>query len=75
MIPTEIDFHGVKHESVGMFLYPFIYEHIKRKSSSVSIITGNSPEMKKIVDDIVKEHGLESRENFGNSAVLIVDLL
>ncbi len=52
-----LDLHGIKHENVGSLLDSFIWENMKKGVSSVSIITGNSSTMKKIVSDIVDEYG------------------
>lgn len=69
----EIDLHGVKHEDVGRTLDTFIWEQMKRKSGGIKIITGNSPEMKKIVSDIVAEYGFVAVESYCNSASMIVN--
>jgi DNA-nicking Smr family endonuclease len=71
----EIDLHGVKHEDVGRILDTFIWEQMKRKASGIKIITGNSPEMKKIVSDIVSEYGLIAVDSIGNSAAIIVNFI
>jgi len=71
----EIDLHGVKHEEVGRMLDTFIWEHMKKKSSSIRVVTGNSPEMKRIVHEIVNEYGFVATEGLGNSASLVVDLI
>jgi DNA-nicking Smr family endonuclease len=69
----EIDLHGVKHEDVGRILDTFIWEQMKRKSGGIKIITGNSPEMKKIVSQIVAEYGFIAVESYCNSASMIVN--
>ena len=71
----EIDLHGVKHEDVGRTLDTFIWEHMQKKSGGIKIITGNSPEMKKIVSDIVAEYGFIAVESYGNSASMVVNFL
>jgi DNA-nicking Smr family endonuclease len=68
-----LDSHGVKHQEVGSLLDDFIWEHMKRKSSGVKVITGNSKEMKKIVFDIVKEYGFEAVDSFDNSACVNIN--
>jgi DNA-nicking Smr family endonuclease len=70
-----LDLHGVKHEDVGRTLDTFIWEHMHKKSGGIKIITGNSPEMKKIVSDIVAEYGFVAVESYGNSASMIVNFL
>jgi len=71
----ELDLHGVKHENVGQLLDSFIWQHMQRKTSAIKIITGNSPEMKRIVTDIVREYGFIANEGFGNTASMVVDLI
>lgn len=70
-----LDLHGIKHENVGSLLDSFIWENMKKGVSSVSIITGNSSTMKKIVSDIVDEYGFVVNENIGNSAELIINFI
>lgn len=71
----EIDLHGVKHEDVGRLLDMFIWDQMKKKSSGIRIITGNSSEMKRIVSEIVREYGFEAVDTLGNSAAVNVDFL
>lgn len=54
----ELDLHGIKHEDVKPLLIQFI-ESLWLTGTNVEIITGNSPEMKKIVIDVLKEYKLE----------------
>lgn len=54
----ELDLHGIKHENVRSMLIRFI-EDLWLTGTSVEIITGNSPEMKAIVIEILKEYKLE----------------
>jgi DNA-nicking Smr family endonuclease len=71
----ELDLHGVKHENVGSLLDTFIWENMQQKAHGIKIITGNSPEMKKIVSDIVVEYGFIAVEGFGNTASMIVNFI
>lgn len=70
----KIDLHGVKHEDVQRLLDSFIWEHMKKKTPAIQIITGNSPEMKRIVSGIVSEYGLSAEDSFTNTACLNVNL-
>lgn len=54
----ELDLHGVKHEDVCSQLKQFI-EGLWLTGTDVEIITGNSPKMKEIVINILKEYKLE----------------
>lgn len=74
MIP-KIDLHGIKHENVGSTLDTFIWEHMQKKSGAIHIITGNSPEMKRIVTEIANEYGLEIGDSFGNEAQMTLHLI
>jgi DNA-nicking Smr family endonuclease len=71
----QIDLHGVKHEDVGRTLDAFIWEQMQKKTSCIRIITGNSPEMKKIVNNIITEYGFVAGDSYGNSAAILVDLV
>ncbi len=71
----ELDLHGIKHEEVGRMLDSFIWEHMKKKTSGIKIITGNSPEMKRIVGEILEEYGFEYNDSLGNAATLSVNLV
>jgi DNA-nicking Smr family endonuclease len=71
---TTLDLHGRKHEDVQILLDNFIYNHMKKKTSRIYVITGNSDEMKKIVSKISSEHGLTAVENMFHSAEIIIDL-
>lgn len=74
MIP-QIDLHGVKHENVGSTLDSFIWEQMKKKAAAIHVITGNSPEMKRIVTEIAKEYGFEIADSFGNEAQMTLHLI
>lgn len=70
-----IDLHGVKHENVRGLLDTFIWDNMKRKSSAVSIITGKSNEMKRIVSEILAEYGFLAEESLTNAGVVNVSLI
>lgn len=72
---SEIDLHGVKHEEVSRVLDSFLWEHMQKKSVGIKIITGNSSEMRKIVDGVLNEYGLVGIENFCNPATMYVSLV
>lgn len=70
-----LDLHGVKHEEVQKILDGFIYENMMRKNSQITIITGNSSEMKRIVKDVVSEYGLTAVESITNTSQILIDLI
>ena len=71
----ELDLHTVKHEDVQRLLDSFLYKNMKKKTSRVNVITGNSEEMKKIVSTIANEHGLTSVQHMFNSGEVIIDFV
>ncbi len=70
----KLDLHGVKHEAVPSMLDEFIWLHMTKKSSAVTVVTGKSDEMKKIVNDVLYEYGLSVNEGMWNTGVLYVNL-
>ena len=71
---NKIDLHGIKHENVSSLLDDFMWKHISKKSNSITIITGKSDVMKKIVSKIVIEYGFSINEGMSNTGVLYVNL-
>ena len=52
-----LDLHGVRHEQARQDLIRFI-ESLWNSDTEVEIITGHSPEMRKIVTDVLDEYKL-----------------
>ena len=69
-----LDLHGVRHQEAGRILENFLYEHIKKGSGEVEIVTGNSPEMKSIVEGIAKDYNMTCEENWGNFGSLTINM-
>tara|TARA_Y100001954_G_scaffold69821_1_gene76465 strand:+ start:1167 stop:1415 length:249 start_codon:yes stop_codon:yes gene_type:complete len=67
-----LDLHGVLHREVSREVDSFLYYHMLNGSIMVSIITGNSEEMKRIVGEVLSEYGFEFRESLWNSGTLVV---
>jgi len=57
----KIDLHGVRHDRVKSILIRGI-EDVWDTNTKVEIITGHSPEMKKIAKEVLKEYRLEYEE-------------
>jgi DNA-nicking Smr family endonuclease len=70
-----LDLHGVKHAEVRKKLDDFIYEHMKKKTPTIHVITGSSEQMKRIVRDLVLEYGMDCFEDPTNSGKLIIKIL
>ena len=68
-----LDLHSIKHEDVQQIVDAFIYKHMKKKTTRVYVITGNSEPMKSIVSKVATEHGLTAVENMFHSAEMIID--
>ena len=69
-----LDLHSIRHGEVDKLLHDFIYEHIQRGSTEVKIITGKSPQMKEIVNEIVNSYDMSTSEEWGNNGSLILDM-
>jgi DNA-nicking Smr family endonuclease len=70
----KLDLHGTRHEEVARKLENFLYQHIQIGTSEVDIVTGNSPEMKKIVREIAKEYNMAVTDAWGNFGTLIIKM-
>ena len=54
----KLDLHGRKHEDARGIVIRFIEDHW-RSNKIITVITGNSSEMKEITIDVIKEYGLQ----------------
>ena len=59
---NSLDLHGIKHSEVQVILDQFIWENMQKKTTEVSIITGHSKIMKKIVKEIVEDYMMTCEE-------------
>ena len=71
---TELDLHGVKHVDVPRKIDIFLSTHLQNKTNEVTVIIGNSKQMKKIVDSVLDDYGLISEVSFLNEAILNIKL-
>ena len=69
-----LDLHGLKHEHVYRIVDQFIGGHIIKRTSEISIITGRSIKMKKIVSEILTDYHITPQEEFANPGKLIINL-
>lgn len=53
-----LDLHGTKHQDVSAKFDTFIWEAMQNNEVEVSVITGNSTSMHKIVRELMVEYGL-----------------
>ena len=70
----ELDLHGTKHADVFRKVDHFIGQHIQKGTGVVFVVTGYSKEMKDIVNDVLSDYGIESKEDWGNGGKLIIKL-
>lgn len=70
-----LDLHGIKHGEVQVILDQFIWENMKKKVREVSIITGHSEQMKKIVIDCVSDYNMTCQEEYLNPGKIIIKLV
>lgn len=67
----KIDLHGIKHEDVPRILIRCIEDNWGC-DEFLEVITGHSPQMKKIVFKIASEYDLECEEGVKNSGYLLI---
>lgn len=72
---NELDLHGTKHNDVFRKVDQFVGSHIQKGTREVFVVTGYSKEMKKIVNDVLSDYGLTSKEEWGNNGKLIIKLI
>ena len=71
---NKLDLHGIKHADVYRVVDVFLYENIKRGSDEVYIVTGYSSRMKEIVNEVLSDYKLSSKEMWNNYGKLIVKI-
>ena len=54
----EIDLHHTRHQDVQTKLDKFLGEHMMKGTNEVRVVTGNSDNMKKVVENILMDYGL-----------------
>lgn len=70
----KLDLHGVKHADVFRTVDQFIGHHIQRGTTNVEIVTGYSKHMKSIVETVLIDYNVSSKESWMNAGKLDVDL-
>ena len=69
-----LDLHNTRHDEVPLKMEHFIYPHLQRGTKEVTIITGNSTEMKRVVGNVLNDYGMTYKEVWGNNGALSVSL-
>jgi DNA-nicking Smr family endonuclease len=72
---NSLDLHGIKHSEVQVMLDQFLWENIQKKVTEVSIITGHSEHMKKIVKDCIEDYMMTGKEEYNNPGKIIIKLV
>ena len=70
----EIDLHGIRHQDVPRAVDNGIWECMQSKAYTLTIITGMSDDMKRIVMEVAQEYGLTVHENYYNPGALTIDM-
>ena len=73
-LTKELDLHNVRHMEVQSFMDKFLGEHMMKGTNEIRIVTGNSDNMKKVVDDVLNDYGLTSQTSPLNNGILIIKL-
>ena len=71
---SKLDLHGIRHHEVPRKVDVFLGEHLQKGTNEVTIITGHSDHMKKIVDEVLEDYGLTSEYGFLSKAELKIKL-
>jgi DNA-nicking Smr family endonuclease len=69
-----LDLHGVRHKDVSRKIDTFIGDHLLNGTSTIFIMTGRSPDMKKIVDKTLGDYQMTSIEHINNPGIVTVSL-
>lgn len=72
---NKLDLHGIRHGEVFNKVDKFIGEHLTKGSKEVSIITGHSLQMKKLVNEALEDYNLTAETSFFNNGIVIVNLM
>ena len=73
-LTKELDLHNVRHQDVQTKLDKFLGEHMMKGTNEIRIVTGNSDNMKNVVDDVLNDYGLTSQPSPLNNGILIIKL-
>lgn len=70
-----LDLHGTKHEDVRKILDSKLYECMKKKVSRLTVITGHSDEMRKLVREVAKDYNITAVTSLFSEAEMLLDLI
>ena len=73
-LTKELDLHNIRHQDVQTKLDKFLGEHMMKGTNEIRIVTGNSDNMKNVVDDVLNDYGLTSQPSPLNNGILIIKL-
>jgi len=73
-LTKELDLHNVRHQDVQTKLDKFLGERMMKGTNEIRIVTGNSDNMKNVVDDVLNDYGLTSQTSPLNNGILIIKL-
>ena len=70
----KLDLQGYKVYETRDVIDRFIHDQIMIGRKKVEIITGDSKDVKSVVEDVVENYGLDCKEHIYNSQVLTIIL-
>lgn len=70
----KLDLQGYKVYETRDVIDSFIHDQIMIGRKKVEIITGDSKDVKSVVEDVVENYGLDCKEHIYNSQVLTIIL-
>lgn len=70
-----LDLHGIRHNEVQIILDQFLWENMKSNQKVVSVVTGQSDQMKNIVINCVSDYNMTCEEEYLNSGKFIIKLV
>ena len=72
---NSLDLHGIRQSEVQVILDQCIVENMKSNQKVVSIVTGQSDQMKNIVINCVSDYNMTCEEEYLNPGKFIIKLV
>lgn len=72
---NSLDLHGIRHSEVQIILDQFLWENMKSNQKVVSVVTGQSNQMKNIVINCVSDYNMTCEEEYLNPGNFIIKLV
>jgi hypothetical protein len=69
-----LDLHNTRYDEVGLKWEHFVYPHLQRGTTEVTVITGNSKGMKDALSKVLEDYGMTYNPVWGNNGAVTVKL-